>query len=189
MSEQGFIPNLEFLKNVGYGKSIETVDNNPVETIPGVKGPEFSEDTGYPAVNSDASFLNVAVSSPNADVEDLPATPEKVADVVSIGGRSAQAIVDVPASGFNAATIPIPPSFSGAIKLVDTNDERLAITIYNPPGTATLFLGSNAAVGNGYSSFPIVPGNSLTMAVKAEIWITSDDGVNDSECAYIEYVM
>lgn len=189
MSQDSFIPNLEFLKNVGFGKSIETIDDNPVETIPGVKGPEFSEDTGYPAVETDASFLNSSVSAPDSSAEDLPDTPETKSDILSVGGRSAQAIVDVPASDFNAATIPLPPSISGAIKLVDSNDERLAITIYNPPATATLFIGSNAAVGNGFSSFPIVPGNSLTMAVRAEIWVISDDPVNASECAYIEYVM
>jgi hypothetical protein len=177
--------NLEFLRNVGYGKAIDTVDDKPVETIPGV-GQEFSEDTGFTPGDAARLFLPVSQGGTTASdsAEDLvPASDVKTADVLSVGAFSANAVVDVPASRFNAASIPV---VGPAVKLVDVSPSRLAITIYNPPGGGILYIGSNAAVGTGYSSFPIISGSSLTMAVSSEIWVSASAA---STCAYIEYLI
>jgi len=136
---------------------------------------DFLEAGGINAVSADYAPSGSATDL-NGD-DDASPSP----DVKTLNGVNAQATVNIAAPLFNTAQFGVA---TNAVRVIGNNDSRVAVTILNMDDTATLYVGSNSSVTVD-SGFPIGPGNSLTVAISAEVWMVADQAMNG---AYIEYL-
>lgn len=161
-----------------------TMDN--LERFPGVGG--SGDITAHPTYNPDQEvgsysdfardFLEAGGGSAvpaepfqgsASDLSDFADDP-KSADIWSVGGTSAQVVVDVGSSGFNVGQFGIP---TNAVQILLQNSQRTAVTILNTDANNTCYIGPNSSL-NVDSGFPIGPGNSFTASLSAGVWAVAD---------------
>lgn len=115
------------------------------------------------------------------DLSDTADDP-KTADVWSVAGTDAQAVIDIGSSTFNTGQFGVPAG--SPVQILLQNSLRTAVTILNMDAANTCYVGPNSSL-NADSGFPIGPGNSLTVSLSAAIWAVADANLN---IAVLEYL-
>lgn len=116
------------------------------------------------------------------DLSDDSDSP-KNADVLTVAGVDAQAVIDIGSSSFNASQIGV---FLNPAQILMQNPQRTAVTILNMSSTSTCYIGQNSSVSVD-SGFPIAPGNSFTASLSATIWAVADSN-GPLNIAVLEYL-